>query len=208
MKTEPIQTIAENVFLYSPDPLIYVVDDFLSPKECQSFIDFSKDKLEDATVINESGSTMHKNRTNKNCFVKHDATEIIHEVSKRFSILTKMSIRSAEDFQLVYYGVGKEYQAHFDSFDPESEAGKLHWNPGGQRVLTVLAYLNDVEEGGETYFPKLDVGVKPIKGRAIVFENCLKDTNIIHPNSLHAGMPVKKGEKWAINLWFREGLRY
>jgi len=80
-------------------------------------------------------------------------------------------------------------------------------------MVTVLAYLNDVEEGGGTNFPELGVTVEPKKGDVVVFHNTLTEVPAsehpkIHPKSLHAGTPVIRGEKWMVNLWFRENLRY
>ena len=75
-------------------------------------------------------------------------------------------------------------------------------------MLTVLAYLNDVNAGGGTGFPKLDIEIKANKGDVLVFHNTLQESTDINPRSLHAGLPVIEGEKWAINLWFRERLRY
>ena len=72
-----------------------------------------------------------------------------------------MPIRNAEQYQLVYYKRGTEYKPHFDSFDFETEDGKKNWEPGGQRMITVIAYLNDVKEGGETGFPELGINVPP-----------------------------------------------
>ena len=101
---------------------------------------------------------------------------------------------------------------HFDSFDYETEDGKKYWEPGGQRMITVIAYLNDVEEGGETGFPKLDINIPTKIGDVVVFHNTLLDDAATHPKinprSLHGGMHVIKGEKWMVNLWFRENLRY
>ena len=66
--------------------------------------------------------------------------------------------------------------------------------------------------GGETGFPKLDINIPPKKGDVVVFHNTLLDDAATHPKinprSLHGGMPVIKGEKWMVNLWFRENLRY
>src|SRR5690606_31092572 len=77
---------------------------------------------------------------------------------------------------------------------------------GGQRLITCLLYLNDVERGGATGFPSLDLTIKARKGRLLLFHNCYPGTNQRHPDSLHGGLPVEKGEKWACNFWFREGL--
>jgi prolyl 4-hydroxylase len=200
--------IADNVMMYSADPVIYVVSDFLSDDECEEFINLSKDRMKRATVISPDKHIVHESRTNSFCWLEHDKGELVHEVSKRFSVLVQMPIRNAEQYQVVHYTEGTEYKPHFDSFDYSTPDGKQNWEPGGQRVLTALAYLNDVENGGETGFPELGIEIKPKKGDCLVFHNTIHGSTDIHPKSLHAGCPVKSGEKWAVNLWFRERLRY
>jgi len=208
MNTEFPKKVADNVTMYAADPMVYVVHNFVSDLECKEFIDLSANHLEVATVNTAEGQVSHKNRTNRFAWLQHNASDLLHEVSKRFSILVQMPIRNAEQFQVVHYGPGAEYKPHFDSFDENSESGKQAWEPGGQRMITALLYLNDVEAGGATHFPELGVSIDPKKGDVLVFHNCLPESTIIHPRSLHAGMPVESGEKWAANLWFRENLRY
>ena len=212
MNKEFPKKIADNVTMYSADPILYVVNNFLSNDECEAFIEAANGKLKPSTVISPDKHIQHESRTSENCWIEHDANEIVHEVSKRFSILVQMPIRNAEQYQLVYYKRGTEYKPHFDSFDFETEDGKKNWEPGGQRMITVIAYLNDVEEGGETGFPELGINVPPKKGDALVFHNTLQEDAAayprINPRSLHGGMPVINGEKWMVNLWFRENLRY
>ena len=79
---------------------------------------------------------------------------------------------------------------------------------GGKRVYTFFIYLNDVEEGGETHFPKLNISFEPQQGTAIFWHNLTADRSKAHPNSQHAGMPPVKGVKWAINVWIREHPRH
>ena len=212
MTKEFPKKIADNVIMHSADPILYVVNDFLSNDECDAFVEASKGKLKPSTVISPDKHIQHESRTSENCWIEHNANEIIHEVSKRFSILVQMPIRNAEQYQLVYYKKGTEYKPHFDSFDYETDDGKKNWEPGGQRMITVIAYLNDVEEGGETGFPELGINIPPKKGDAVVFHNTVANDYHTHPKinprSLHGGMPVIKGEKWMVNLWFRENLRY
>ena len=208
MNTEFPKKIADNVTLFSSDPIIYVVDDFISEDECQEFINCSKGKLQPATVVGLDNEQKLKDRTNEFAWLEHHANESIHEVSKRLSILVQMPIRNAEMFQVVHYESGTEYKPHFDSFDQSTELGKKYWEPGGQRMITALIYLNDVADGGATYFPELNISINPKKGNVLVFHNTISETTNINPRSLHAGMPVSSGEKWAANLWFRENLRY
>lgn len=208
MNTKFPKKIADNVTLFSSDPIIYVVDDFISEDECQEFINCSKDKLQPATVVGLKEEQKLQDRTNEFAWLEHHANESIHEVSKRLSILVQMPIRNAEMFQVVHYVSGTEYKPHFDSFDQFTELGKKYWEPGGQRMITALIYLNDVADGGATYFPELNISINPTKGNVLVFHNTISETTNINPRSLHAGMPVTSGEKWAANLWFRENLRY
>ena len=74
---------------------------------------------------------------------------------------------------------------------------------GRAKVITVLGYLNDVRVGGGTNFSKLDITVNPKPGRVVIFHNTNENILGPHPKSLHAGMPVLDGEKWAFNVWFR-----
>ena len=200
--------IADNVVMYSADPIIYVVKNFISEDECKAFIEAASGKLKHSTVISAEKHVTHPSRTSENCWLEHDANDYLHDVSKRLSILVQMPIRNAEQYQLVHYKKGAEYKPHYDSFDFNTDEGKKNWEPGGQRLITALGYLNDVPEGGGTGFPNLDIEIKASKGDVLVFHNCLKNTTDINPRSLHAGLPVVKGEQWAINLWFRERIRY
>jgi len=61
-----------------------------------------------------------------------------------------------------------------------------------------------VEAGGATAFPKAGVTVQPKSGRAVVFDN-LREDGSPEPDSLHAGLPVERGEKWLATLWIRQG---
>ena len=71
-------------------------------------------------------------------------------------------------------------------------------------MVTCLLYLSDVEEGGGTSFPNLDMEIRDKKGRLALFHNCHEGGTVRHLDSLHGGMPVLKREKWACNFWFRE----
>jgi prolyl 4-hydroxylase len=74
---------------------------------------------------------------------------------------------------------------------------------GGQRTWTAMAYLNEPEEGGETFFPKLGIKVSPKIGNLLVWNNM---DSLGKPNhdTLHAGLPVVAGSKYIITKWYRE----
>ena len=98
-------------------------------------------------------------------------------------------------------------QVHHDAYDCKTEHGQNNCKRGGQRLVTTMVYLSDVEAGGTTAFPKLGVEVVPKLGRVAVFYNCDPgETEGYIPNTLHCGSPVIKGVKWAANKWVRKHL--
>ena len=112
-------------------------------------------------------------------------------------------IENGEGIQILHYPVGGEYRPHFDYFPPRDPGSQTHLANGGQRVSTLVMYLNDVEQGGETNFPTLQLSVSPKKGAAAYFEYA-NSLNQVDPLSLHAGMPVLAGEKWIATKWMRQ----
>jgi prolyl 4-hydroxylase len=102
----------------------------------------------------------------------------------------------------------QKYDPHFDYLFHEDGISN-----GGNRLLTLLIYLSDVEEGGETVFPNIKpspqqkpgefsecamqgLAVKPRKGDGVVFWS-LTTKGTVNKGSLHGGCPVLKGEKCA-----------
>ena len=58
------------------------------------------------------------------------------------------TIGDTEEFQVIHYEVSQEYRPHYDSYDMLNEHGRLNTVRGGNRLITVLLYLSDVDEGG------------------------------------------------------------
>jgi prolyl 4-hydroxylase len=112
-------------------------------------------------------------------------------------------VDNGEGFQILHYGVGGEYTPHFDYFPPEQPGSATHISRGGQRVSTLVMYLNDVEEGGETTFPDVGLSVSPRAGSAVYFRY-FNGAGQIDPLTLHAGAPVLAGEKWIMTKWMRQ----
>lgn len=200
---KPIRTEG-NKIIYNDDPLVYVIENFISDEECDHFVNESRSKLERAKTIGGKDGIYHENRTGMNCWIHHAHSEVSRSVGDRIADLVGFPLKNAESFQVVYYTGGTQYNDHHDAFNHETDEGKKHLQRGGQRIYTALGYLNDVEEGGSTEFRDLNISVKPKKGSLLVWKNVLPGTTKVHPESLHAGRPVTKGEKFAFNLWFRE----
>lgn len=79
------------------------------------------------------------------------------------------------------------------------------WTPQGVRVFTFFMYLSDVEEGGETYFPKLGIKVRPRLGSAIMWPSVHdEDMTQTDRRTNHAALPVQAGLKVGANLWVHQ----
>lgn len=196
---------AANSEIISTDPHVEVIDGLLSDQECEQIIEAARSHMKRALVSEGEGQgTVSDTRTGRVHWFAHTSSPVVAVVTARLSAMVGIPLQRAEPLQVIHYGPSQEYRAHFDSYDQATDSGRRFTENGGQRVLTALCYLNDVEQGGGTGFPKLDAQVTARRGRVVIFQNCLAGTNTIHPGSLHAGLPIEKGEKWACNLWFRE----
>lgn len=195
--------------ILSSEPLVYTISKFIDHDTCDHFIKKAKPSLGTALVSRDikgsTGGSASQGRTNTNCWLAHNSDSTTMKAAINIAIEVGLPIKNAESFQVVHYDTEQKYNAHFDGFiKDDSDKYKRLLKKGGQRMITALVYLNDVEEGGHTSFPKLNINVTPEKGKLLVFHNCYEGTTKRHPHSLHAGNPPTKGEKYAFNLWFRE----
>jgi prolyl 4-hydroxylase len=71
-------------------------------------------------------------------------------------------------------------------------------------VATVVIYLREPEQGGDTYFPELELSVRPRRGSAVYFEYA-NARGELDSRCLHAGTPVLRGHKWIATKWLRQG---
>lgn len=102
------------------------------------------------------------------------------------------------------YSEGGYYKAHWDFFSPELGGNKVMLEKGGQRFITVLIYLNNLDSmGGETYFPQMDLKISPKEGMALIWYNVDENGNV-DKTTYHEAMPVRAGEKWIVTTWLRE----
>lgn len=191
--------------ILSPEPLVYTISDFIDDETCDHFIKKAKSSLGTALVADDNKGSTSKGRTNSNCWIAHNSDSITMKVANDIAKVVGLPVENAESFQVVHYDTEQRYNSHFDAFvKDDTEKNRRLLKRGGQRMITALVYLNDVEEGGHTSFANLKINVSPERRKLLVFHNCYPGTTKRHANSLHAGTPPTKGEKYAFNLWFRE----
>ena len=176
------------------EPLIVKFQNVLSENECDALIENAKDRLRRSKLANKEVSPI---RTSSSMFFEENENPLIAQIEQRVTTLMHLPLNNAEGLQVLHYELGQQFKPHFDFFhgdNPKSE---------NNRISTLVIYLNDVEEGGETTFPKLGLSVKPEKGCAIYFEYFYQNQQL-NELTLHSGEPVKHGEKWVATQWMRK----
>lgn len=186
-------------------PDVVLITNFLSNDECEALIKSSLSTLTPSTVVNlqEGGRMSHDGRTSQGMAFKLSETQVIKAIENRISELINFPVENGEGIQVLHYQIGTEYRPHYDYF-PESQLGSKEFlEQGGQRVATLIMYLNDVDAGGETVFPELSLSVAPKKGFALYF-SYTNSLGQLDEKTLHGGAPVVKGEKWIATKWIRK----
>jgi prolyl 4-hydroxylase len=187
-------------------PDVVAIDNLLSPEECDILVEASRIKMQRSLVVNpETGiGDVSPVRTSSGTYFKPGELDIIPAIEARIAELTGLPASHGEGLQILNYQVGGEYLPHFDYFPPKDSGSTEHLSHGGQRVATLLLYLNDVEAGGETSFPSAgNLRVTPRKGSAVYFAY-FNSHGQLDPATLHAGTPVTQGEKWLATKWIRQ----
>lgn len=186
------------------NPNVAVIDGLLSDQECDKLVQIASGKITRSEVIEPDG-TRHASdvRTSFGTHFAHAENAIVDRLEHRLAALIDKPIDHAEPLQILHYKVGGEYKPHHDYFDPKGGSYAEVLKQGGQRIATMIFYLNDVDGGGETIFPELELAVKPRKGSVVYFEYC-NSSGALDARLLHGGAPVTKGLKWIATKWVRE----
>ncbi len=188
-------------------PRVVLLRNFLNDRECAHLISQATPKLERSEIVDEAsgGVKTIAGRTSDGMFFNDRGSDsIISRIEEKISHLTMMPITYGETLQVLRYGPGQEFTPHHDYFDSESVGGKEALANGGQRMATLIMYLNSVEKGGETVFPEIDLKITPKKGNAVLFYNCHPDGKE-DPLTCHGGAPVVQGTKWIATKWIHLG---
>ena len=185
---------------------VWEITQVLAPLVCEHFMNLAMPVLAPSHVIDpDSGKPLtNEARTSSSMYFSLSMYDFIVGLTLRcITKLGEKDIIHAEPLAVLRYLPGQQYQVHYDYFTNSGDAAQLVEMRGGQRTTTVFVYLNDVEAGGETDFPLLHVHVSPAQGKAVKFMN-LDSKGEPNTQTLHAGKPVIRGEKWLLTVWFRQ----
>ncbi|CBZ51212.1 putative 2OG-Fe(II) oxygenase family protein [Neospora caninum Liverpool] len=179
----------------SPD--VFVLPDLLSPASCDKVISICEGRWERSKTsrgpmhaLSESYSSGDSlSRTSMSVRLSPGETPEVERLESIVAAFAEMPVSHLEPLVVVKYEEGEFFREHHD---------------GQFRRTTILLYLNDVAEGGETEFPHLGLKLSPVKGSGVMWRNVFETTNQIDPRVLHAALPPVAGRKYVVNCFFNE----
>ena len=184
-------------------PLLVVFGGLLSDEECEALIEAARPRLLRSLTVQTStgGEELNADRTSQGMFFRRAENEVVARVEARIARLLQWPVENGEGLQILRYPPGAEYKPHYDYFDPREPGTARITQRGGQRVGTLVMYLNEPLRGGGTTFPDVGLEVLPKRGHAVFFA-----FDRPHPatRTLHGGAPVLEGDKWVATKWLRE----
>jgi prolyl 4-hydroxylase len=191
------------VLLTMAQPRIVLFGNLLSPEECDTVIAGASTRMaRSLTVVTQTGGQeINDDRTSDGMFFQRGESPLIQRIEERIARLLNWPIENGEGLQVLHYRPGAEYKPHHDYFDPTEPGTPSILRRGGQRVGTLIIYLNTPEKGGGTIFPDAQLEVAPQRGNAVFFSYARPDPST---RTLHGGAPVIAGDKWIATKWLRE----
>jgi len=194
-------------------PTLALLSNVMSSEECAELIALAKPRLSPSTVVDPltGRDKIAGHRSSSGMFFNLNETPFIARLDQRIAEIMNMPVEHGEGIQILYYPEGAESTPHYDFLVPSNAANRASLARSGQRLSTMVTYLNDVPEGGETIFTVTGWTITPQRGNAVYFEYAHRlSSNEQHlldqtdHASLHASKPVTQGEKWVATKWMRQ----
>ena len=179
----------------SSQPRVSVCRQLLTADECEYVVGVGAPYLMPSQVVDPQTRQLIPHpvrRSHGAMFGVHAEDLMINAINRRIAAVSGTAYKQGEPLQLLQYQRGDEYRPHLDALPNEQN----------QRVMTVIVYLSDDYDGGETQFLRSGFSFKGQKGDALLFANTLPHGQP-DPLSLHCGAPVKSGTKTIATRWIR-----
>ncbi|WP_027730915.1 2OG-Fe(II) oxygenase [Variovorax paradoxus] len=184
-------------------PRVVVFGNLLSPEECEGLIAAARVRLARSLTVETrtGGEVLNVDRTSEGMFFERGENDIVARLEQRLAALLRWPVEFGEGLQILRYAPGAQYRPHYDYFDPGEPGTPTILKRGGQRVATLVMYLQEPDQGGATTFPDVGLEVAPVRGTGVFFSYEEPDPAT---RTLHGGAPVLAGEKWVATKWLRE----
>jgi prolyl 4-hydroxylase len=173
---------------------------FLTLEECTGVIELTK--LKNDFLPGKGKNEKEIWFSDRTAFV-NNVPPLIQTITERIATVTHIPTTHAEGLNVVRYNIteGYGFNPHHDYI--YGDEWKEHIEKYGNRIATMIIYLNDVEGGGETVFPRINLSIRPKAGTALLFYSLTPDLQLDELTE-HASLRVTKGEKWIATRWIRQ----
>lgn len=181
-------------------PWLVLLENFVTDEEADRLVQIANEQglQRSMKAVHVGEQSVIEGRTSSNTWCQDTCMTdpMVAKVLQRIANTTKSTINHSEHLQLLRYEEGQFYAGHSDFIPYQLDL------PCGARVMTIFLYLNDVEEGGGTRFPELDITQNPKKGSALLWPNVKNEDPLENDNrTFHEALPVIKGVKYGANSW-------
>ena len=179
----------------SADPAITMLRGLLTAAECEHLIAQAAARLQPSSIVDPATGRRvpHPVRTSlgTNFGPAHEDL-VVRRINRRIADASGTQVEAGEPLHVLAYTPGQEFRLHLDAL------------PGvaNQRTYTMLVWLNDAFEGGETVFPALGLSLCGQPGDALLFANVGADGRA-DERTRHAGLTPTSGQKWLASRWIR-----
>jgi prolyl 4-hydroxylase len=195
----------------SRSPRVLVSRDFVTTEECAHLMAQTRPRLSTADeYVGVTAVFAEKELLDGSSALLGplEADVAVRNIERRIAALTERPINTIEPLSVVRYAGGQQYRTHVDYLtDDVIAANRRRGDRSGQRIATFLIYLLAPESGGGTHYPEADLVVEGEWRMAAMHYNALPDGRIDRA-SVHAGLPVERGEKWIARTALHEGPLY
>jgi prolyl 4-hydroxylase len=180
---------------------VYYHLDFLDAAQCDALIALIDANRRPSTLL--SDTVKDDFRTSESCDMDR-WSPAVQPIDESIAQLLGIEPDHGETMQGQRYAPGQHFRAHHDFFHEAESYWPAMKASGGQRTWTAMIYLNDVADGGATWFPQAGFKIAPRRGLLLCWNNMNPDGS---PNllTLHEGTDVVVGTKYIVTKWFREG---
>jgi prolyl 4-hydroxylase len=190
---DPVEAPAGRMIGESPHLTLF--EGLFTPAECAYLVRAAVPMLEPSVVVdNRSGRQVRDPVRSSDGigFTWPLENPAVHALNRRIAAASGTGTDQGEPLQVLRYRPGQEYKPHFDAIPAFAN----------QRILTMLVWLNEGYEGGETMFMKTGAKLRGRPGDALLFRNAGPDGRRDEA-AAHAGLPVTRGEKLIASRWIR-----
>ncbi|XP_017874258.1 PREDICTED: prolyl 4-hydroxylase subunit alpha-2-like [Drosophila arizonae] len=177
------------------DPLVVIFHDVLSSREIDGLQEIARPHLQRSLVVKYRVSVQGKHRISAGTWVERKYNNLTWRIERRIADMVDLNLEGSEPFYVINYGIGGQYKAHCDFFEDHTVEDN--------RLATILFYMNDVEQGGATVFPRLGQAVRAKRGNALFWYN-MQHNGTVDSRTLHGGCPILVGSKWIFTQWISD----